>query len=312
MTFRRILPVLAVALLAAPALLGEPAKERRNVIRVPVWVASPDALKMDSMQARATNTDARVVALNGPGEDLMLLIVLDMVDDLALIEPAREALVKAVEEAGPRTHIGVLRAQDGLKVLADPARDRAPAIAAIRAFPVSGKAGLIDTVETATHLADAILAKSSVRVAVLYVTDSDVRNYREDFTNPVINSSDSHDLSRRFPEGLVQEKFSKLEVQMAARQAPLFLVHLNYRSDRLNEAYQNGLKQLASNAAGAAIFCRTPADIPQAVAQIVDQIAAHYSVTLELPGSAGKSVEVALESSGLSLSHRTRFVLKER
>src|SRR5262245_44138684 len=116
-----------------------------------------------------------------------------------------------------------MRAQDGLAVIADPSHDRIASAAAIRALPVSGKAGLLDTVETAAGIADAVLAKALVRVAVLYVTDSDVRNYREDFSNPVINSSDSHDLSRRFPEGLVQERITRLEQRLASMQTPLFI-----------------------------------------------------------------------------------------
>jgi len=75
-------------------------------------------------------------------------------------------------------------------VLADPGTDRAAAVSAVRDLPVSGKAALLDCVETVTQLADSILAKTAVRVAVFYLTDSDPENYREDFTNPVINSSD--------------------------------------------------------------------------------------------------------------------------
>ena len=43
------------------------------------------------------------------------------------------------------------------------------------------------------------MRKSPVRVSVLYITDGSIYSYREDYTNPVINESDPHDLSRRFP-----------------------------------------------------------------------------------------------------------------
>ena len=42
------------------------------------------------------------------------------------------------------------------------------------------------------------MRKSPVRVSVLYITDRNIYNYREDYTNPVINGSDPHDLSRVF------------------------------------------------------------------------------------------------------------------
>ena len=51
-----------------------------------------------------------------------------------------------------------------------------------------------------------MVRKTYVRSAVLYITDSNIYNYREDYTNPVINYSDRGDLSRRFPEGLVREQ----------------------------------------------------------------------------------------------------------
>ena len=54
---------------------------------------------------------------------------------------------------------------------------------------------------------------------VCVVTDSDVNNYREDFTNPTINWSDSGDISRRFRDGLVRERVSKLDAALEAARA---------------------------------------------------------------------------------------------
>ena len=45
---------------------------------------------------------------------------------------------------------------------------------------------------------------------MLYVTDSGVANYRADLLNPVINSSDSGDLSRRFADRAVQERMAEM------------------------------------------------------------------------------------------------------
>ncbi len=176
----------------------------------------------------------------------MLLLILDLSGDVGLAETAREALSKETEALPPNTWLGLMRAQDGLRVVLDPTADRAELARAIRDTPPGSYAGLLDSVQTVMELADDIPRKSAAPVAVLYVTDSDVRRYREDFTNPVINAGDPRDLSWRFPEDLVREKIRKLEVTLAPLQAPLFVVHLDYRSDRLNEAYQAGLKQLAA------------------------------------------------------------------
>ena len=98
-----------------------------------------------------------------------------------------------------------------------------------------GKPGLFETVSPALALADSIMRKSPVRVSVLYITDSNIYNYREDYTNPVINGSDPHDLSRVFPDALIQDKISKLVGEVSSLEAPLFVVHINYRGDTLND-----------------------------------------------------------------------------
>lgn len=306
---RRALYLLAVALAAAAA----PPKTTEAQIRVPVWLE--DGAAPEKFQATVEGENAPVLAVNGPQDDLVVLLVLDLTGDLTLDEAAKQALAGELEKLPPKTYVSVMRAQDGLRVLLDPTTDRKRAAEAIQSYPASGKAGLLDTLELTGHIADSMLKKAAVRVAVLYVTDSDVANYREDFTNPVINSSDSHDLSRRFPEALVQEKISKLDSALSAQQTPLFVVHLRYRSDRLNEAYQNGLKQLAETTSGASVFCRSTAEVEEAIRKTLASIASHYSLRIGLPaGHRARTVqiEVASGNGAAVLGYRTRMALREK
>lgn len=307
---------LLVLLCCLPLLAGPP-KLRRTHVRIPVWVdagegSSRSALNAQELTAKLEGAPARVLAVRGPSDDLILLLVLDLVGDLALVDPAKQALVTGLQQLPPNAHVALMRAPDGLRVLLDPTTDRAALADAIQSLPASGKAGLLEAVEPASRIADSILVKSAVRLAVLYVTDSDIYNYREDYTNPVINFSDPGDLSRRFPEGLVREKISKLKTRLAALQAPLFVVHLSYRTDRLNEAYQTGLMQLTQITGGTSIFCHSSAEIPAAVEKTLATIAAHYSVDLEAPDRPPEIIEVELEAAGRTLNYRTRFSLKER
>lgn len=270
-------------------------------------------LSAKELTARLEGTGARVLNMRGPGDSLMLLLVMDLTGDLTLADMAKQALMDEVRQLPAQTLVGLLRAQDGLKVLMDPTADRTVITEAIRTLSISGKAGFLTTVETAGRLADSILGKTGVRIAILYVTDSDVRNYREDFTNPVINSSDVHDLSRAFPETLVQERISSIESALARQQAPVFLVHLNYRDDRLNQAYQNGLKRLADATAGSSAFCRSSPDIPAAIKKAFSLIESHYSVTLAVPDRTPRSLSIQLKAGdGQLLNYRTRFVFQER
>jgi hypothetical protein len=270
---------------------------------------------MQDVQATTGGEPVKVMALATPGEDLILMIVLDLAGDVTLAQRANSALFEQIEQMSPQAHIALLRAQDGLRVVQDPTRDRSAIRAAIEAMTISGRAGLLDSIETAATIADSILTKSSVRVAILYVTDSDVTNYREDFSNPVINSSDAGDLSRKFPEALVQEKISKIDAALARNLAPVFLVQISYRTDRLNEAYLNGLRQLATTTGGIALICRSNAEIPEAIKGIMDSIRDHYSLTLELPKTQVRSVEVRISITGPegvlgNVGYRSRFDLK--
>lgn len=285
------------------------ADDRPHMIRVPVLTTSGESLQHLSARVYG-NGEAKVMRLRRPADPLMLLVILDTVGDLARVEPARRALAETVRQLPPSTWVGLLRAQDGLEVVLDPTPDRDQFEQALRSIPLTGKAGLLDTVEAVAQLTDAIAEKSAVRVAALYVTDSDVRNYREDFTNPVINSSDSRDLSRRFPEGLVREKVSKVTDKLGRFEAPIFLVHLDFATDRLNQAYQSGLLQIAAATGGLASFCRTPADVPDGVARAVASVQGMYQADVAIPPKAPKSVMLTLDAGGASINYRSRYTLR--
>ena len=152
-------------------------------VRVPVWVQSQAGgvngpLRGEDVTVSVSGVESRPAGLLGPGDDLVLLVVTDMTGDLALAKLAKQSFVDAVKGLPPNALVGLLRAQDGLKVLLDPTADRAVLASAMESVPVSGKAGLLETVEAAERLGDAILSRAKVRVAVLFITDSDVNNYR--------------------------------------------------------------------------------------------------------------------------------------
>lgn len=307
-TLLHLTPLVAGFLAAAGA--AAPPTSPGRFLRVPLWTATGGVANAPALRAVVGGSEARVVSIRGPKDDLMLIVVLDLAGDLALVDLAKRALVTEIEKLPPNVWMALMRAQDGLRVMLDPTRDRARLSAAVEELTASGNSGLLDTVETTAHLADSILLKADVRLAVLYITDSNIYNYRDDYTNPVINRSDDRDLSRRFPEGLVNEKISRLDAILSASQAPFFFVHLDYRSDRLNEAYQSGLMKLAETTGGATIVCRSTADIAPAIERTIAQIGALHLLTLELPEKRLKSVEVQLDSGGQSLTYRSRFVRK--
>ena len=304
-------------LLCVLVLAAAPPPKHRNEIHVPVWTGADNdrsgrGLEVRDLNATLEGAPARIRSVLGPGTDLMVLLVMDLVGDFSLVDEAKRSLAASIGKLPDNVYAGLMQAQDGLKVLRDPTVDREEVAAAIQVLPVSGKPGLLDTVETALKIADEILENTAVRIAVFYVTDSDVREYREDFTNPVINNSDWRDLSRRFPEGLIREKISKLDQALAAFEAPLFVVHLDYRSERLNEAYQAGLLQLAVTTGGTSLFCRSSTEIPEAIRKTFELMTSLYRVDIELPDRHPKIIQLKLESASHQLSYRQRFLLNRR
>ena len=227
---------IGLTLLIAAALLTGAPRVQRTTIRIPVWPESGASLTAENLTAEAGGQPAKVVSLHGPSDDLMLLLVLDLVADLNEIDLARQALAEAIRSLPRNVYIGVLRAQDGMRVLLDPTDDRDAILEAIQSAPVTGTPGLLETIGTVAEVGDAVLSKSSIRLAAMFITDSNIYAYREDFTNPVINYSDSRDLSRRFSDGLVRQRIAKLDEQLSMSQTPVFVVHLEYDRDALNEA----------------------------------------------------------------------------
>jgi len=280
---------------------------------VPAWPPNGAALTEESVTASIGGASAPVLEVRGPEDDLVLVVVLDLAGDLSLVDAARDTLIGEFDEFPENHYVAVMSAQDGLRPLSEPTADREKIAAAIRSQQVGGRAGLLNTVESAAHLGDAIGARSGVRVAVLYVTDSDISNYREDYTNPVVNSSDSRDLSRAFSDGLVKERISRLVGNLTATQTPVFLVHLEYRTDPLNEAYQTGLLELARTTGGNAWFCRSLSGIPTEVREAVDRAESLWSVRVGLPDPSLRQFDVTLmiPQQGL-LEYRSRYMMNER
>jgi len=285
-------------------------------VRIPAWLeGAPGDPAPQDFHVTIDGVESRVTAVRCPQDDLIILLVLDISSgDLTVMDPAKQVAEETIRKLPTNTFVGLLRAQDSLQVLEDPTTDRDVISSRIDGQTLTGRTGLLATVETVGRVADAMLDKSAVRIGILYISDGDVRNYREDFSNPVINSSDAHDLSRRFPEALVQEKIAKLDGVLAAQQAPLFIVDLNQRTDRLNNAYHNGLKQLAETTGGAVFFGRSTTEIPEVIRRGFETVQSHYSLTLAVPQHVPPRLLIRLSAPQDQhlIGYRARLALHRR
>jgi hypothetical protein len=305
---RALLALTALSLLGYEAPSSTP-RNSRTLIRVPVVDQAEPPIERNAFSARLDGSPAKVLSVKGPEDDLILLLVLDLSGDPVLIDTARQALAEQLTTLGKNHWVGLLRAQDRLQALSDPTPNRDKVIDTIRAYNAVGKAGLLDTIENVAALGQRLMQRSGVRVAVLYVTDSNISNYREDYTNPVINSSDSRDLSRKFPDQLIKEKMQKLSDQLSRFEAPIYLAQISYFGDPINEAYQRGLLQLATESGGLGMFCRSRGEIPNAIEQVVRAASRHWSVAVELKNARQRAVTVDISNKDRSVPNRARFAL---
>jgi len=303
---------LIIALLAGVHATAGPQAE---TVSIPAWIEGGDCAIAPQFQATLNNKPAPVVTQMDPASDQLILVVFDLTGDLALIDAAELAITAEIAKLPKNAWVGLLRAQDGLHVMADPSANRESLAQTIQSLTASGVPGLLDTVRPALALGDAILRKSPVRVSVLYLTDGSIYGYREDFTNPVINESDPHDLSRRIPGALIEEKFSKLKDAVGSLEAPLFVVHLNYRRDGLNVTYQNGLETLADSTGGKAGICRSVGEIPEVIAAMFARISSAWRLNLAVPEKTPANIQIHLSAPCAEgerrLSWRTRLYPKE-
>ena len=305
---------LLLALLAGASLLA-PAQAQTGRVSIPAWIEEGQCGPAPKFLANFNGKQATVTSQLGPGADQVMLLVLDFTGDASMVDAAKQAVETEVSKLPPNAWVGLLRDQDGLHVLADPSPNRQLLLQAVKDLGSTGKPGLFETVSPALSLADKTLRKSAVRVSVLYITDSNVYNYREDYTNPVINESDPHDLSRVFPDALIQDKISRLVEDASSLEAPLFVVHINYRGDTLNESYQNGLLTLADATGGKGQVCRSVGEIPDAVAAAFSRISSAWRLTLEIPPKFHSNGQIHLSvpctGGDVRLSWRTRLHPKE-
>ncbi len=307
-------PVSALALGLFVISLAAVARTQSPAVAIPARIEKSDCSDVPKFKSTLNGNPAPVRAQLGPSSDQIILVVFDLTGDLSRIEDARQAVIADISKLPPNAWVGVLRAQDGLHVLADPSPNRQKVIEAINSLSSSGTPGLLETVRPALSLADAMIRKSPVRVSVLYITDGSIYDYREDYTDPVINPSDKHDLSRRFRDVLINEKISKLERHIRSLEAPLFVIQLHYRQNSLDQAYQNGLETLASATGGEAAVCHSLSEIPQVISTMFTRIRTTWRLNLGVPARTHNHLQVGLSAScgsgDLELSWRTHFQLK--
>ncbi len=299
----RLFILIVTFLILVPIATAQDRGEKANsqIVKFPVWVEKGTGDywqegKRRGFKVYVDDRETNLKSFQGPNNSTIILFIFDTVADLARVEMARQALTARIGKFERNYWIGLLRAQDGLRVLHEPTGDRDPIVEKIRQIQVQGRAGLLDTLEPAAALASGMLQKAGVRLCILYITDSGIASYRADYLNPVINSSDSGDLSRRFSDRAVQERMSRTVDLVTPFRVPIFILHLEYRTDTLNLAYQSGLERIAAATGGSTVICRTNDEIQPGLDKLLNQIKSSYFLGIERPETAKPGFRLRVEA----------------
>jgi len=296
---------------ARPKRNQTPAKERTGLFKIPVWMGNATAgfqtnLKPEDFRVLDGTVPLELSTFLKPESPTLLFIAFDTVGEIANINQARVALNEELKTLSPQYWVGLISAQEQITVLQDPTANRELLRQKIEGLAQIGKAGLLETIQSVADFTSGILLKSDVRVAVIFVTDSDIGNYRADYLNPPVNASDSRDLSRRFAGRALQEKISRMTLVLAKFQAPIFIVHIDPGRDPLNRAYQNGLKQFAEAVGGQLFLSKTVGDIPVVIQEVFQWVRGFYVLGFEAPraksGFLKIQVSLSPEPSASSIS----------
>jgi len=294
---RKIFSAISLLLLTASGIGVARAQTSDPNVAIPVRLGNAQCSNAPKFRPTLNGKPVHIRQEMGPKSDQVILIVFDLTGNISRIDAAKQTVVANIAKLPSNAWVGVMRSQNGLHVLTDPTDNHNKVTTIIQSLTSTGQPGLLETVRATLTLADAMIRKSPVRVAVLYITDGSIYDYREDYTNPVVNPSDHHDLSRRFRDGLINAKIAKLERHVSSLEAPLYVVQLHYRQNGLDQAYQNGLEALARRTGGEALECHSLSEIPTVINGLFHQIRKTWRLNLSVPPKSGDHLQVGLSAS---------------
>jgi hypothetical protein len=287
--------------------------------RLPVWIQTngnplPQDLSANEFQINHGKLLIEPTSLRGPKSPTMLFVALDAVGDVANITEARNAVIHEIHELGSQYWVGLISANEQITVIQEPTPSRDLITEKIEQLSQIGKAGLLDTLLPVADLATSVLLKSDVRVAVIFITDSDIGNYKTDYLNAPVNASDSRDLSRRFAGRALQEKITRMSKAISKFQVPILVVHIAPGQDPLNRAYQNGLKQLAEIGGGKCLLSKSIGDIPSTIHEAFEWAQSFYLLGFRLTAAKGHyaDIEITLAPKDAQTTSTYRLVHPNR
>ncbi len=154
-------------------------KQKTYPFKIPVWVQNSSSesekkLKRENFKLFIENGASEISTVRGPDSPMLLFIAFDTVGEISNINHAHMAIIEEIKSLESQYWVGLLGAQEQLTVLQEPTPEKTSLQQKIEGLSQIGKAGLLDSIQAVADLTTGILLKSDVRVAVIFITDSDI------------------------------------------------------------------------------------------------------------------------------------------
>lgn len=204
-----VFPAVLVLLLAAGAGAQSP-----PVIKVPVCLLGEDgkpATDMPGVDFRVNLGDTALPRTHywGPDSPVLIVLALDTTGNLTWIDTLRSELAAFVADLPPNVQVMVVTVNDGIRVVQNNTRDPRLLTQAVRNYDITGRPGFLENVESLEEKSDRIFERFPMRVATLYVTDSDIYGYR-----------------RRFSSSDFTTEVERIKAQLQGFYAPIYVLRL--------------------------------------------------------------------------------------
>ena len=158
------------------------------VIKIPVCLMGEDgkpATNMPGVDFRVSEGDTVLTRTHywGPDSPILIVLALDTTGNLTWIDTLRDELAKFVAQLPPNVQLMVVTINDGIRIVQNNTSDPHLLTQAIRNYDITGRPGFLENVESLEEKSDRIFERFPMRVATLYVTDSDIYGYRRRFSS---------------------------------------------------------------------------------------------------------------------------------
>lgn len=308
--------------LIIPTVLISQEAPNKNMIRLrlPLWILNrsiPIDPKFDenALSLLFDSKKINVTKQAKPGNPTLIFLALDLVGNPTISKTTKLALSYQIQQMPSDYWVCLISAQENITVIQPPTNNKQLLQNKLDSTNQIGKAGLLESFQALMDLSSSVLNQSNIRVIVLLVTDSDAKNYRDDYENPTINESDGQDLSRRFVGRKLQEDIGRLSEIILTFIAPLVLVHVDPEDDDLNLIYQRGLLQLTKTVGGHILASKSVGDIPDTFEEAFDWINKSFVIDFMVPKEEKRGpfpIKIELDSSvnsSVNLNYPKRLLL---